>query len=81
MKNFRNFENTMFNVDDISIVDAVNAVEEWGDDCEDVKYMLIVLKNGIRLRTSEHIYNKFNGNSKDYLEYILSSNLNTDVSV
>ena len=43
--------------------------------------MLIVLKNGIRLTTHESTYNKFNGESIKYLEYILNSNLNTDVSL
>lgn len=80
MKNFRTFNSTVFNIDDISIVKAVEGVEEWGDDIEYVKYMLIVLKSGIQLRTYEKTFHKFNGNSKDYLKYILNSSINIDVS-
>ncbi|MEG1299276.1 MAG: hypothetical protein RSC93_01040 [Erysipelotrichaceae bacterium] len=80
MKNFRTFNSTVFNIDDISIVKAVEGVEEWGEDIEYVKYMLIVLKSGIQLRTYEKTFHKFNGNSKDYLKYILNSSINIDVS-
>lgn len=80
MKNFRTFNSTVFNIDDISIVKAVDGVEEWGEDIEYVKYMLIVLKSGIQLRTYEKTFHKFKGNSKDYLKYILNSSINIDVS-
>lgn len=76
---FRKFGNSVFNIDDISVIKAVSEYEEWGDDVELVEYMAIYFKCGAVI-CSESAYKRFGGDAHQYLEYIIKSSPTTDVA-
>ena len=66
MLNIKTFDKSIFCFDDISMIESVVA----SDDVEEVKYFLIILKCGKKMRTQSYVYEEFDGNAILYLQYI-----------
>ena len=69
MLNIKTFDKSIFCFDDIN--DRICCCK-WrlGDDVEEVKYFLIILKCGKKMRTQSYVYEEFDGNAILYLQYI-----------
>lgn len=65
----------------ISMIESVVASEDWGDDVEEVKYFLIILKCGKKMRTQSYVYEEFDGNAILYLQYINDCDPYRDIEI